>query len=101
MGRRRHDEKTNNHCGQRSSAVVIRPLLVIFKSTTFILPKPAVEVRLLSSVAHTVVPAPSAGHLPDYAPGHYPVDDGAEDLTARHPAGRAAEVRGEELPGPG
>lgn len=76
-------------------------LRLIYKSATFILPKPVVDLPLLSLVAHTVVPAPSAGHLPDHAPGHHPVDDGAEDLAARHPAGRAAEVRSEELPGPG
>lgn len=34
----------------------------------------------------------SAGHLPDHPPGHNPVDDGAKDLPASHPAGRAAKV---------
>lgn len=27
------------------------------------------------------------GHLPDHPPGYDPVDDGAEDLPACHPAG--------------
>ncbi|KAK7933252.1 hypothetical protein WMY93_004148 [Mugilogobius chulae] len=43
----------------------------------------------------------SAGHLPDHSSGLDPVADGAEDLHARHPAGRAAEVHGPKLPGAG
>lgn len=39
------------------------------------------------------------GHLPDHPSGYNPVDDGAEDLAARHPAGRAAKVYGQELLG--
>lgn len=39
------------------------------------------------------------GHLPDHPSGFDPVDDGAEDLPARHPARRAAEVYVQELLG--
>lgn len=41
------------------------------------------------------------GHLSDHPPERDPVDDGAEDLAACYPNGRAAEIRGEELLGAG
>lgn len=41
------------------------------------------------------------GHLSDHPPECDPVDDGAEDLVACYPIGRAAQIRGEELLGAG
>lgn len=41
----------------------------------------------------------STGHLPDHPSERDPVADGAEDLIASHPPGRAAQIRGKELPG--
>jgi len=43
--------------------------------------------------------APHTGHLPDHPSERDPVDDGAEDLIACHPPGRAAQIRGKKLPG--
>lgn len=45
------------------------------------------------------VTPPPPGHFPDHASGYNPVDDGAEDLPARHPAGWGAKVYGQELLG--